>query len=76
MVVFLDQKAVVMLKTDIEFQTKQVEKVISDHGFDWKGIDYSIHAILVLKAMYDGVEDPYKWATDQCDAMNKSISGS
>ncbi len=65
-----------MLKSDIEGQAKQVEKVISDHGFDWKGIDYSIHAILVLKAMYEGIGDPWKWAKDQCDAMNKSIAGS
>ena len=62
-------------KEQIARQTKQVEKTIGAHGFDFKGIDYSLGQILVLKAMQAGIEDPYKWAVEQGEKLNDATLG-
>jgi hypothetical protein len=53
-------------------QEKLVSKVIDSHGFGFKGIDCTLYAILTLKAMQNGIKNPWAWASEQIKKLNES----
>ena len=57
----------------LEKQKEETKKVVSTHGFDFKGMDYSLYSILVLKAMMAGNEEPHEWARKQLDNLNQDL---
>jgi hypothetical protein len=52
----------------IEYQTKQLQKVILSHGVD---SDYTANAFFVLQAMKMDIADPYKWALDEMERLHQ-----
>jgi hypothetical protein len=52
----------------IEYQTKQLQKVIASHGAD---SNYTTNAFFVLQAMKMNIADPYKWALNEMERLHQ-----
>lgn len=61
------------VRLEVNLQVQATKKVVSTHGFDFNGMDYSLYSILVLKAMMAGNEKPYEWARKQLDNLNQDL---